>query len=696
MRRRKRLLPLPTLRSLWRLALVAWCVLLTLADSEEACGDAPGRPDPSAASQPFLPPGVEDPGWPHLRGPRGDGHSPEIRLASEWPASGPPVLWVKELGQGYSSFVAQGDRVYTQFQNLGGQYVVCLAARTGEVVWQYRYDWPFEAAGLYPGPRATPTLAGGKIYFAAPSGLVGCLNDQGKLLWSRDLLQEFDGRGTGFGYACSPAVIDGKVVMPVGGPEASMVALDAEDGALVWKSGDDTASYTPAMVISLAGKRQIIGYLEHALCAFDLQTGKLLWRRKLSQGYDEHSAWPVYSEPYLWFSGPFQAGSQLLKLRPEQEPDLVWQGPILSNDVASSVLVDGALYGFDLHEAQSKAHRPSRGAFRCVDLLTGELRWSNGEPRVRRSSDPADSAAQQVVGHASLIVADGKLVLLNDLGELILARASPEKYEELARATALGGEICWTTPALHGGCLFLKNHSRAVCVYVGEPGLLELDAASTLSVAQIPQGRARDWSALLGVEPEYAMDPPTWRWLGRWLAAGLAILLAAGLVIGGLALLLGQRCTPGQYRAAFCGLSFLGGVLVGAPLSLAVEDFVFTWPVSLYVAFHAVVQQLRLPGQEPPTRRQRWRERLVVTGFLLVCAAYFFACRRLSLVTEWTFLSGFIAALPCCFAVRWLSQASVRNWRTAIAEGLLTMAGFLAFYAAGVALLLLKYDVVAT
>ncbi len=90
--------------------------------------------------------------------------------AERWPDAGPPVLWTCELGQGYSSFVAWDDRVATQAQTLAGQYVICLRADTGETIWRHRYDWPYEPAGVYPGPRATPTYANGKIYFAAPSG----------------------------------------------------------------------------------------------------------------------------------------------------------------------------------------------------------------------------------------------------------------------------------------------------------------------------------------------------------------------------------------------------------------------------------------------------------------------------------------------------------------------------------------------
>ena len=140
-------------------------------------------------------------GWPHRRGPRYNGVSSETDLADAWPSEGPPVLWARSCGRGYSGITVVGGRMYTQTQSLTGQYVECLDADTGELVWRYRYGWPYEPGGMYPGPRATPTWHQGRIYFAAPDGLVGCLRAvDGKPLWQTNVNDRFGGRGTEFGY----------------------------------------------------------------------------------------------------------------------------------------------------------------------------------------------------------------------------------------------------------------------------------------------------------------------------------------------------------------------------------------------------------------------------------------------------------------------------------------------------------------
>ena len=144
-----------------------------------------------------------------------------------------------------------GNRAYTQTQSLTTQKLLALDADTGRTIWEHSYEWPYDPGGMYPGPRATPTYSHGRIYFASPDGLVECLHaDDGKPIWSVNVNKKFDGRGTDFGYSCSPFVEDGKVIFPVGGPKASMVALDANSGATVWTSGDDPASYCSALPIT--------------------------------------------------------------------------------------------------------------------------------------------------------------------------------------------------------------------------------------------------------------------------------------------------------------------------------------------------------------------------------------------------------------------------------------------------------------
>ncbi len=636
---------------------------------------------------PFLPAGVKDEGWPAVRGVHYDAHSPEIHLADRWPQEGPPVLWVKDLGQGYSAFVAQGNRVYTQAQSLQGQYVYCLDARTGKTLWEYRYDWPYELAGVYPGPRATPTLAKGRLLFAGPSGLVGCLNaDTGQLIWSRYVIEEFQGKGgAGFGYSCSPTVVDDLVFLPVGGPGASMVALNLSDGKTVWASGDEPASYNPAMPIVRNGRQLILGYLENAVVIHDLRSGEVLLEHELSQGYDEHSAWPIYREPYLWIAAPFKSGSQLFELPEELSPEVplknIWRSRTLSNDVLSSVLVGDQLYGFDIFDPQSKTQRPSRGKFRCIEFMTGKALWEQGSGRPDRSNN--DTSGE--LGQAGLIVADGKLILFNERGELILLRANPEQCEILARCNVLTGELTWTPPILHRGCVFVRNHSRAACIFVGDPALLS-ENQSTLSLSDIPQEIYYDWAGqILTVEPEYAFDIPSPAWLVNWFYWCLWLLLGSFVVAAIPACFVSAQRRMGVWAVGYRTLAFISGALGTTWISDWTQEFVFTWPLCLFIALEPVLARVQFRNVK---KTSFWRDRLPVLWFLTVFVVYFMLCRRLSLVFEWAFLAAPIGALPIGLWEWRINRNSAGKFLFFVCLKLVT---FTCAYGSGVLVLWLKY-----
>ncbi len=511
-----------------------------------------------------------------------------------------------------------------------------------------------------------------------------------------NLCERFNVEPVEFGYSCSPTVIQGKVLLPAGAPGASLVALDAKTGKTVWKSGDEPVSHVPAFPIRLGGQWLVVAYLRNAVAAYDLKTGREVWTMPLSDGYDEHAAWPIYSEPHLWLSEPFRAGSQLLnvKLEGSPKPRVVWKSQLMSNDVCSSVLVDGFLYGFDLRDVQSKVHRPSRGQFRCLEFATGTERWSHGTHKERlRLDDELDSnSLDRSIGHASVLYADGKLILFNDLGELILARANPERFEPLSRVRVLTGEICWVQPMLYRRRLYLRNHSQVVCLYLGRPEQHAPDAKRpALTVADIPQSAYRDWAAIvLAVEPKYAMDPPTMAWLRQWfwvsLVGGLACAALSGAGWGAAWKLKRQRPSTRAFWWANWILTFIAGALGTTFLSGWTQQFIFTWHLCLFVGIQATTYHIHMPYETET--QNAWTGRLVVLGFIVTSLVYFLICRRLSLAVNWVFLMGPLAAVPLIAAARWLGR---RPRGGAYFEATLNVAAFAAFYWSSVAFLLWKY-----
>jgi hypothetical protein len=325
------------------------------------------------------------------------------------------------------------------------------------------------------------------------------------------------------------------------------------------------------------------------------------------------------------------------------------------------------VYGFDLRDLQSRAHRASRGAFKCIDWETGKFCWASEE-----------------VGHASLVIADGKLLMLSDTGTLILARADPAEYRELGRVQLFDDEICWTPPTLWRGKLYVRSPARAVCVFVGQ------DAAQVVHPAPAPPRRWRiQADVLMSREREFPNDAPTWPEMTLWFAASVALLLMAALVSWGVASWTRLPAT----LTFVCG-AFVLGALGPNAFSALVDELLFTWPVCLYLALHAAVFMYAWAAQGRTRdavanasgaeghRFSAWLARLMVVALLLVCYAYYQACKIVGTFIAWSFLVGFPFAFPFTF----LAARAFSRW----AAALWTLLAFAAFFWSAQALLLWK------
>ncbi len=405
--------------------------------------------------------------------------------------------------------------------------------------------------------------------------------------------------------------------------------------------GSDPASYCGALPITFQGRRCVVGYLENALVVVEAATGKMLGRQVFSSGYNEHSAWPLYREPNLLLASPFFVPARRLELQAGRDEMLTltteWTRKDFCNDVVSSVLYGEHVFGFDLKQLQASANRPSRGWLKCLEWSTGKVCWST-----------------DTVGHAAVLVADGKLLLLTDEGQLILAQADPAAYRELARVQLFESETCWTPPTLSQGRLFVRSPSHAVCLYVGSPEHLGKEIAISPIVQQSRWWRFNPaW--LASRERDYPNDAPTQEEMATWFGACMLIVFGGGALGTGLILLLARLFSVWRPAAlpVFLTVSFALGLLGPNLFSALADCFLFTWPASLYSAFHGTVLACCGAEKNASPRRGRWLARLGMVGFVLVSYSFFEMCKAIGMYIGWSFLVGFGPAFPFTFlAVR--------------------------------------------
>jgi len=384
--------------------------------------------------------------WPFFRGPNSNGVSAETGWTTEWPASGPKVAWRTDVGFGASSVVVVGDRVITMGsrKDKDEDVVWCLDVDSGRVLWQFTYPSKFDARQFEGGTASTPTVDGPFVYALGYLGQVHCLGiDDGQAVWRRHLVDDFGGRYSSWKYAGSPLVAGELVIFDTGADGNSTVALDKTAGRKVWGVGHDLAGYATPVPFERSGRRGVLVFKARAMVAHDLASGRELWRIDWRTNYDCNASTPTVVGDKLFIStgyGGKRARGALFQLD-EGEPRQIWLNQDLETRTSSAVVWEGHVYCVS---------ERSGGQLMCVDLRDGAVAWA--EPGFAR--------------YGTLMIADGKLVVLDEKGDLVIADATPDGYHELARAKVLSSRS-WVMPVLAGGRIYAKsNQGELVCLDV--------------------------------------------------------------------------------------------------------------------------------------------------------------------------------------------------------------------------------------
>lgn len=422
-----------------RLALVAACLVMLVVVSA-AQSDAKKSP---AASGKIT-------GWPQFLGPDRNGISQETGLIAAWPKDGPPEIWRVAGGQGMSGLAIAGGKLFTLIQKDARQWLVCLDAQSGKSQWEKDLA-PEYRNQMGDGPRATPAVAGDTVFAYTGEGILAALKTaDGQIVWQKNLVSQFGGKPADYGMAGSPLVVGKRVIVTVGAPQATVVALESKDGEVAWKAGQNfPAGYSSPVVLKLADREQLVLFHGEGGFGLDPETGAELWSYPYLTDFSCNIATPLAVDGNVFLSAGENHGSVLLSLKPHGSKfDVaeVWssQGPksVLRNEWQTSILLDGYLYGFDnVGSAGPVTH------LTCIDARTGERQWQ-----------------QLRFGKGNLIAAEGKLFISTMQGEVVVVNANPRKFEELGRKMVVGKTR--QAPALAGGLLYLRDEREVVCLDV--------------------------------------------------------------------------------------------------------------------------------------------------------------------------------------------------------------------------------------
>jgi outer membrane protein assembly factor BamB len=416
-------------------------------------------------------PAEEIPGsWPGFRGPQRDGVSyEEVPLAETWPEDGPPLLWEVELGEGYAGAAVHAGRVYVLDYDEGreegevvpekrGDSLRCFSLADGQEIWRRWYHLPMmRSHGI---SRTVPAVTDQHVVTLGPMGQVLCVDAKsGEAKWSIDLVDEY-GTVIPEWYAAQCPLIDmrrGKeiaILAPGGDQGVLMIAVDCESGEVLWKTPNPReVNMTHSCVVPMEwqGTDTYVYCSTGGVFGIDSKSGEVLWE------YPEWRISPaIVPAPVLLggnrilLSGGYKAGGVILEIAEDESyeplPKVVARLDVrtLSAEQQTPIFFDDMIYAVLTRNAG-----PGREQLTCLSA-EGVTLWSSGPDHLFELGP--------------FLVADGKLLLMNDSGLLTMAALSATGFEPLAEARVLEGHESWAPMALAGGRLLVRDLHRMVCL----------------------------------------------------------------------------------------------------------------------------------------------------------------------------------------------------------------------------------------
>jgi outer membrane protein assembly factor BamB len=382
--------------------------------------------------------GAQD--WPQWRGPHRDAKATGFKAPATWPKE-LTQKWKVTVGNGVASPALVGDRLYVFTRQGGDEVIRCLDAANGKELWQDKYaaEGPTRPADRFPGPRASPAVADGKVVTLGVRGTLSCLDAAtGKKVWRKD---DFKGSWPNFFTSSSPIIVDGLCIAQLGGEgNGGIVAYELATGKEKWRWTGDGPAYASPVLLTLGGTRAIVAETNAnrgkngKIVAVGVADGKLLWETPYGvRGRGYNASTPIVAGQTLIYCG---AGRGTKAVKIEKTDDKVtakelWSNPDNSVQFNTPVLEDGLLFGIS-----------GRDQFFCLNAASGKTAWTAPFRGGR--------------GYGSIVAAGAVLFALNPGGQLVVFQPTDKGYKQLASyKVADGGTYAY--PVVSGNRVFVKD-----------------------------------------------------------------------------------------------------------------------------------------------------------------------------------------------------------------------------------------------
>lgn len=413
--------------------------------------------------------------WPQWMGPNRDDVWADTGIIEQFPAGGPKVLWRKPVHGGFAGpAVAEGKVYVTDYMKSAGdakpaptkrndlqgkERILCLDARTGDELWKHEYDCAYTIS--YPaGPRCTPTVNDGRVFALGAMGNLNCLDAQtGNLIWSKNMPKTYGAPVPLWGFAGHPLIYNDLLICTAGGKGSAVVAFDKKSGEEKWKAlSANEIGYSPPTLIQAGGVTQLLIFNGEGINSLNPEDGTRYWAEPLRTAFSMAIMAPRTDGEFL-FAGGHNGASLGLKLDTTKPAvTRAWQGSRnlgLAPVSGTPFVENGIAYGID-----------GNGLFRAIRIATGERLWATAKP-----VNGEDSDRRGPNEGATFVTKNGdRFFLFGENGDLVIARLTAERYDELSRTNllapvgvGLGRNVVWSHPAYANRCVYARNDQEIVC-----------------------------------------------------------------------------------------------------------------------------------------------------------------------------------------------------------------------------------------
>jgi outer membrane protein assembly factor BamB len=402
--------------------------------------------------------------WPQWRGAHRDGVWTETGIIDRFETPVIALKWRVPIASGYTGPTVAAGRVYVMDRILDPteiERVHCFDWQTGQRVWSHSYECPYRDIGYQAGPRASVLVEDQRAYSLGSAGHLCCLDAAaGKVVWDRDLREQYAIRMPNWGIAASPVIEEDLLIVQIGGEDnACLVAFDKRTGQPRWKTLPDDACYSAPIIIDQAGRRVLVCWTGNRIVGLDPANGDLYWEYPFPW-----EKWPIgiatpVVQGNLLFVSEAHKGSLLLQLsQTGPQVQKLWHRrrgekdePAAMHCLISTPYIDGEfIYGAD-----------NSGVLRCLRVDTGEQVWED------RTAVPENRFAT-----IHLVRNDDRTWMFNERGELIISRLTADGFEEISRAKLIDPTtdqlrrrdgVTWSHPAFAYRHVFARNDKELVC-----------------------------------------------------------------------------------------------------------------------------------------------------------------------------------------------------------------------------------------